>query len=74
MATKRDGTATILKGARLICRMLGLYGVTGFAARTTPQFAAAVVALELACTAFDALDNYPGEIDAVPPVGVEDVV
>lgn len=72
MARKVDGASTILKSTRKICRMVGKYGVTGIQTATTPEFALAVSALVLACQAFEALDNEPGEIDPVDPAGPED--
>jgi len=52
--------------------MVGLYGTAGITAATTPQYGAAVAALVVACNVFEALDNYPGEIDQVNPQGPED--
>lgn len=69
----RNGASTILASSRVICKMVGLFGTQGITAATTPQFTLAVLALVSACHAFEALDNYPGEIDAVAPAGVEDV-
>lgn len=68
MARTVDGTSTILAGARLICRAVGKYGTARFAARTTPEFAAAAAALAAACMAFEALDDYPGEVDSSGPI------
>lgn len=62
-----------MASTRKICKMVGMFGTQGIAAATTPQFVAAVAALVIACQAFEALDNYPGEIDNVAPAGVEDV-
>lgn len=72
MAKTRTGASTILRSSRTICRMVGLYGTAGIAAATNPSFAAAVNALVVACQAFEALDNYPGQIDQVAPQGPED--
>lgn len=72
MAKTRTGASTILASTRRICRMVGLYGTQGITAATTPEFGAAVAALVVACQAFEALDNYPGEIDQVAPQGPED--
>lgn len=70
---QRNGSSTILKASRTICRMVGLYGITGFASRyQDAAFTAAVQALVTACNAFEALDDYPGQIDQTPPTGVED--
>lgn len=72
---RRDGSSTILQGARLICRMVGKYGTSGFASRyEDPTFTAAVAALAAACMAFDAADDYAGLIDQTPPQGPEDEV
>lgn len=69
----RDGSSSILRYSRGICRMVGLYGLAGFAQRyNNPNFTAAVQALVTACQAFEALDDYPGQIDQTPPTGVED--
>lgn len=68
----RDGTSTILQASRTICRMAGLFGLARFGARTSPAFMAAVQALVIACQAFEALDDQPGEIDETAPLGVED--
>jgi hypothetical protein len=67
-----DGVSTILQGARLICRMVGRFGVAGLVTRTTPEFAAAVEVFVAACIAFEALDDYPLEVDASAPFGPED--
>lgn len=72
MARNVSGTSTILRSSRTICRMVGRFGTVRFAAATTPEFAAAVLALQAACVAFEALDNYPGQIDKVAPDGPED--
>jgi hypothetical protein len=52
--------------------MVGKYGTYGINAKTTPAFTAAVVALVAACQAWEALDDYPGEIDQTGPQGPED--
>lgn len=64
MARTVDGTSTILAASRVICRLVGRFGTARFAARTTPEFGAAVEALVVACMAFEALDDYPGQIDS----------
>lgn len=71
MAT-RTGTSTIIKAARLICRMIGQYGAYDLQASTSPGFKLAVDALVVACHAFEAADDYPGEIDTTLPAGPED--
>lgn len=70
---KRDGSSSILTGARLVCRMVQRFGTTGFQARyEDATFTAAVAALAAACMAFDALDDYPGQVDYTDPQGPED--
>lgn len=72
MAGSKTGTSTIYHLAKKICKMVGIYGATDLAARTSADFAAAVAALVAACQAFEALDNYPFQIDRVNPAGPED--
>ena len=72
MAGKRSGTSTIIRLARIIAKMVHIFGAWDLLARTTPEFRAAVDALVLAVAAFEALDNAPGEIDLIPPAGPED--
>jgi len=72
MSRTVNGVSTILRSSRKICRMVGRFGAAPLGAATTPAFQAAVVALVVACQAFDALDNYPGEIDLTAPDGPED--
>lgn len=74
MSGSRTGTPTIIKLARKICKLKGLLGAFDLEVRTTPQFAAAVTALVVACEAFEALDNFPAEIDFVAPNGPEDTL
>lgn len=69
----RTGVPTIISSARVICKMVGVYGAPGLAGSTTPEFAAAVLALVAACNAFTALDDYPAEIDRTTPYGPEDL-
>lgn len=69
----RTGTPTIIKAARLICRMVGDHGAFDLEAKTSTAFKLAVDALVVACHAFEAADNYPGEIDYVAPDGPEDL-
>jgi hypothetical protein len=63
----RTGTPTIIRLARKICQLQALWGAADLAAKTTPEFAAAVRALAAACAAFEALDDLPAQIDATPP-------
>lgn len=72
MAGSRTGTATIIRVVRVICRMVNTYGARDLAERTNPDYAAAVLALVAACQAFEALDDYPGQIDQTAPYGPED--
>lgn len=72
MAGTRSGTSTIIKLARRICKLKALWGASDLAARTSPEFAAAVAALVIACTAFEAADNFPAQIDRIAPAGPED--
>lgn len=72
MARTVTGVSSILVGTRLICRMVGRFGTAALAEATTPELAVAVGALVVACHAFEALDNYPGEMENVAPDGPED--
>jgi hypothetical protein len=75
MAGSKTGTPTIIKLARAICRLRAVWGAGDLATKTTPEFAAAVAALAVACAAFEALDDFPGQIDATSPIRAgEDVV
>lgn len=73
MARNVRGTSSILAASRWICRIVGRFGVVRFTADTSPEFGAAVTALVLACQAFDALDDYPGEVDHTAPGSGPDV-
>lgn len=73
MAGSRTGTPTIIAIVRKICRVTTRYGASDLAAKTTPEFQAAVTALVAACMAFEALDDQPAEIDATLPSGPEDI-
>lgn len=72
MAGSKTGTPTIIKLARRICKLRAIWGASDLAARTTPEFAAAVAALATACAAFEALDDQPAQIDRSAPFGPED--
>jgi hypothetical protein len=72
MAGSRTGTPTIIRTARVICRMVNVHGASDLAAKTSSGYAAAVLALVAACAAFEAADNFPGQIDRVAPDGPED--
>jgi len=68
----RTGTSSIISLSRHICRLVGIYGASDLAARTSTEFQAAVVALVAACTAFEALDDFPAQVDRTAPAGPED--
>jgi hypothetical protein len=72
MARIRTGTPTIIKLARKICKLKSIWGAPDLASRTSPEFASAVAALVAACAAFEALDDFPGQIDATPPFSPQD--
>lgn len=75
MAGSITGTPTIIKLARKICQLRSIYGAGDLATKATPEFAAAVAALALACAAFEALDDFPGQIDSTGNIRAgEDVV
>jgi hypothetical protein len=74
MAGSRSGTPTIIKLSRKICRLKNVWGAANLEAATSPEFAAAVAALVIACQAFEALDNFPAQIDLVAPAGPEDLL
>lgn len=67
MAGTRTGSATIIKLSRWICRLVAIYGAGDLATKGTPEIRAAVLSLVLACQAFEALDDQPGQIDATAP-------
>lgn len=68
----RTGSSTVIKLTRKICRIVGKYRAADLPVRTSTDFAAAVNVLIAACNAWEALDDQPGEIDAVAPLGQED--
>lgn len=72
MAGSRTGTPTIIRLSRKICKLVANYGASNLAASTSSEFATAVVALTVACAAFEAADNFPAQIDRVNPAGPED--
>jgi hypothetical protein len=74
MAGSRTGVPTVIRLVRRVCHIVRTYGAAGLEAATTPEFKAAVDALMLACAAFEALDDYPAEIDATLPEGPEDQI
>ena len=74
MAGSRTGTSTIYYLTKKICKMVAIYGATDLASRTTEEFALAVQALVAACHAFEALDNFPFQVDRTGPTGPEDAL
>lgn len=64
----RTGTASILKNARKICKLVNIYGAIDLASRTSEEFAAAVTALVAACTVLEGLDDLLGQIDNTGPM------
>lgn len=68
MAGSKTGSPTIIKLARHICRVRSRYGASDLATKATPEFEAAVTALAVACAVFEALDDYPGQIDSSAPL------
>lgn len=72
MAGSRTGTPSIIKLARKICKLKANFGASNLRVATSADFDDAVTALTLACAAFEALDNFPAEIDRVNPAGPED--
>jgi hypothetical protein len=74
MAGQMTGSSTVIKLVRKICRLVAIYGVGDLQTRATPEFKTAVLALVAVCSAFEALDDFPGQVDATPPLRVgEDV-
>lgn len=72
MAGSRTGTPSIIKYSRKICRLVGNLGAADLQAKTSVGFKTAVLALVVACQAFEAADNYPAQIDRIEPDGPED--
>jgi len=72
MAGSKTGTPTIIKLARRICKIRAIWGASDLETKTTEAFAAAVAALAVACAAFEALDDYPAQIDRTAPFGPGD--
>lgn len=68
MAGSKTGTPSIIRLSRKICQIVGVYGAGNLATVTTPEMAAAVFALVAACHAFEALDDFPGQIDNSTPI------
>lgn len=74
MSKSKTGVSSIIKLVHKICNLVAVYGASDLSTRTTPAYAAAVTALVAACHAFEALDDFPAQIDATAPFGSEDVV
>jgi len=72
MAGSRTGTSSIYYLAKKICRLVGTYGATDLGTRVSADFQAAVLALVTACQAFEALDNFPFQVDRTGASGPED--
>ncbi len=72
MAGSRTGTSLIVRLVHKICVLVGRYGANDLASRTSTEYALAVTALVAACHAFEALDNFPYQVDRVAPAGPED--
>lgn len=68
MAGSKTGTPTIIRLVRKICRVRTIFGAGDLATKTTAEYAAAVAALAVACAAFEALDDFPGQIDSTSPI------
>ena len=63
----RTGVPSIILLARKIARKYKGRAIALLETETNPTFAAAVVALVLAVEAFEALDDYPFEVDPTDP-------
>lgn len=68
MAGTKTGSPSIIRLSRKICKLVAIYGAGNLATTATPEFAAAVSALVIACQAFEALDDQPGQIDSTTPI------
>lgn len=68
MSGSRTGTSTVISLARHICRVVRKFHVADLAVIATPELAAAVAALVVACEAFDASDDFAGQIDKTAPI------
>jgi hypothetical protein len=66
MPRQVTGNQTVLVACRLIVRMVDRFGAGGLTSFFGPELSSAVAALVLAVKAFEALDDYPGEIDRTP--------
>jgi len=58
-----NGVQTMLKAGKTICRMVGRFGVDAVEVELSAELAAAFLAVQTACMALDALDDYVGQID-----------
>ena len=68
MAGTKTGTPSIIRLSRKICKIVAVYGAGNLATVATPEFAEAVAALVIACQAFEALDDQPGQVDSTLPI------
>lgn len=73
MAKTKTGASSIIRLVRKICSLVGRFGAADLAAKTSAEYAAAVFTLVTVCAAFEAADDYPGQIDATAPFGPGDV-
>lgn len=73
MAGRRTGTPLVIALSRKICKTVAKYGASDLEASTSNQFKLAIATLMLACAAFDAADDHPGEVDATAPYGATDI-
>lgn len=72
MAGSRTGTASIWRLATKIQKLQATYGASDMAARLGPDFVTCINALVACVLAVYAVDNFPLQIDRVPPQGPED--
>lgn len=68
MSGSKTGAPTIIVLVRHICRLVNKYGAGNLSTLATPEFAEAVLVLVAACAAFEALDDFPGQVDVSGPV------
>jgi len=59
----RSGVPSIIRLSRRICKLYKGRALALLPTITSEAFVAAIVALVAACEAFEALDDYPFEID-----------
>lgn len=73
MAGTRTGTATIVRLAGQITRLVGTYGASDMAARTSTDFATCVTGLVACYNVLRATDDFLLKVDFTAPLGPEDV-